>query len=112
MKIVLILTFHLKLLLQEILVILYLYYITILKNIGVGKTNLLTQGIKSASKELEKKNYSATVGFEFYPFIIKIQDTILKLNICKPNDDEKYRSLINNYYKDCSLAILLYSIDE
>ena len=77
----------------------------------MGKTNLLTQGIKSASKQLDK-NYTSTVGFDFYPLCIKIEEQIIKLNICKPNDDEKYRSLINDFYKNCSLAILLYSIDE
>ena len=52
------------------------------------------------------------MGFEFFPFNIKIKEQIIKLNICKPNDDEKYRSLINDFYKNCSLVIILYSIDE
>ena len=77
----------------------------------MGKTTLLTKGIKYVSKKL-KENYSSTIGFEFYPFNIKINEQIIKLNVCKPNDDEKYRSLLNNFYKNCSLAILLYSIDE
>ena len=77
----------------------------------MGKTNLLQHGVKS-SKKMEKNNFSVTAGFEFYPFNIKIEDTIIKLNICKPNDEEKYRSLINDFYKNCGLAILLYSIDE
>ena len=72
---------------------------------------MLTKGIKSASKNFDKNNYS-TVGFEFFPFNIKINEQIIKLNICKPNDDEKYRSLINDFYKNCSLVIVLYSIDE
>jgi GTPase SAR1 family protein len=70
----------------------------------------LNQGIKSSKKT--EKNYSATVGFDFFPFNIKIEDTIIKLNVCKPNDDEKYRSLINENYKNCSLVIILYAIDE
>ncbi len=52
------------------------------------------------------------VGFEFYPFNIKIEDTIIKLDVCKANDDEKYRSLMNDLYKNCSLVIVLYAIDE
>jgi len=76
----------------------------------VGKTTLLKNGIKS-SKKLEKNNLS-TVGFEFYPFNIKFGETVLKLDICKPNDDEKYRSLITNFYKNCNLVILIYAIDE
>ena len=71
----------------------------------------MTKGIKSISKKIEK-NYSSAVGFEFFPFNIKFEDQIIKLNICKPNDDEKYRALINDFYKNCSLVILIYSIDE
>ena len=71
----------------------------------------MTKGIKSVSETFEK-NYSSSIGFEFFPFNIKIEDKIIKLNICKPNDDEKYRSLINDFYKNFSLAILIYSIDE
>ena len=52
------------------------------------------------------------MGFEFFPFNIKINDQIIKLNICKPNDDEKYRSFIKDFYKNCSLVIILYSIEE
>ena len=53
-----------------------------------------------------------SVLFDFYPLNIKYGDIIIKLNICKPNDDEKYHSLINNYYKNCDLVILVYAIDE
>ena len=68
--------------------------------------------MKNTKKEENKNIISSSIGFDFTPFNIKIGDKIIKLNICKPNDEEKYRSLINNYYKNCSLVILVYAIDE
>ena len=68
--------------------------------------------MKNTKKEENKNIISSSIGFDFNPFNIKIGDKIIKLNICKPNDEEKYRSLINNYYKNCSLVILVYAIDE
>ena len=43
---------------------------------------------------------------------IKFENKIIKLNICKSNDEEKYHSLINDFYKKCSLVILIYAVDE
>jgi small GTP-binding protein len=54
----------------------------------------------------------STVGFEFLAFVVKIQDTIIKLQIWDTCGQEEYRSLISNFYKNCSLAILVYSIDN
>ena len=80
--------------------------------IGVGKTTLLNSGLKYFKKDANKNISSGAIGFDFYPFNIKIDDKIVKLNICKPNDDEKYHSLINDFYKKCSLVILIYAVDE
>lgn len=60
----------------------------------------------------KKENLSSSIGFDFYPFNVRVVDKIIKLNICKPNDDEKYRSLLNDFYKNCALVILVYAVDE
>ena len=78
----------------------------------MGKTTLLNSVLKHANKKNNKKNIITSIGFDFYPLNIKYGDIIIKLNICKPNDDEKYHSLINNYYKNCDLVILVFAIDE
>ena len=69
-------------------------------------------GLKLSNKEDNKTSLSSSIGLDFYPFNIKIGDKIIKLDICKPNDDEKYHSLINDFYKKSSLVILVYAIDE
>ena len=68
--------------------------------------------LKHANKNNNKKNIPTSIGFDFYPLNIKYGDIIIKLNICKSNDEEKYHSLINDFYKKCSLVILIYAIDE
>ena len=78
----------------------------------MGKTTLLNSGLKYINKDENKNKLSSSIGFDFYPLNIKYGDKIIKLSICKPNDDEKYHSLINNYYKNCDLVILVYAIDE
>ena len=54
----------------------------------------------------------ATVGFEFFTFNIKIADKIIKLQIWDTCGQEIYRSLITNFYRNSSMAIVVYSIDE
>ena len=44
--------------------------------------------------------------------MVKINDKILKLHIWDTCGQELYRSLVANFYKNCSLAILVYAIDN
>jgi small GTP-binding protein len=65
-----------------------------------------------AAKNLYEPNYTATVGFEFLTFNVKINDKIIKLQIWDTCGQEIYRSLITNFYRNSSLAIMIYSIDK
>ena len=65
-----------------------------------------------ATKKKFETNYLATVGFEFYAFNIKIESRVIKLQIWDTCGQEIYRSLVTNFYKNSSLAIIVYSIDE
>ena len=60
----------------------------------------------------DENNYNATVGFEFFSFNIKIKDKVLKLQIWDTCGQEIYRSLITNFYRNSSLAIMVYAIDK
>ena len=57
-------------------------------------------------------NYFATVGVEFFTMNIKLGDKIIKLQIWDTCGQEIYRSLISNFYRNSSLAIIVYSIVE
>ena len=80
----------------------------ILFKIGVGKSCFTLK----ATKNLLEGNYSDTVGFEFFTFNVKINGMVLKLQIWDTCGQEIYRSLITNFYRNSSLAMMVYSIDK
>ena len=63
-------------------------------------------------KKKFENNYLATVGFEFFAFNMKIDGKVIKLQIWDTCGQEIYRSLITSFYKNSSLAIIVYAIDE
>ena len=54
----------------------------------------------------------ATIGFEYFTFNIKLGETIIKLQIWDTCGQEFYKSLISSFYRNASLAIIVYSIDN
>ena len=83
------------------------FKIIVIGNAGVGKSCLSMQ----ATKRRFENNYLATVGFEFFVFNMKLDNKILKLQIWDTCGQEVYRSLITSFYKNSSLAIIVYAID-
>ena len=65
-----------------------------------------------ATKNRFEESYLATVGFEFFSFNIKLNEKIIKLQIWDTCGQEVYRSLITSFYKNSSLALIVYAIDE
>ena len=84
------------------------FKVIVIGNSGVGKSCLSLQ----ATKRRFQNNYLATVGFEFFVFNIKINNKILKLQIWDTCGQETYRSLITSFYKNSSLAIIVYAVNE
>ena len=74
----------------------------------VGKSSLTIK----AANNLFDNSYKATIGFEFYTMFFKINSKIIRLQICDTCGQEEYRSLIETFYHNSSLAILVYSIDK
>ena len=75
---------------------------------GVGKSCLTNR----ASKDKFLSDYSPTVGFEFLTFTTSIENKIIKLQIWDTCGQEVYRSLITNFYRNASLAMMVYSINS
>ncbi len=75
---------------------------------GVGKSCLTAKAVKGVFED----TYSATVGFEFLTFNVKIGDKVIKLQIWDTCGQEIYRSLISSFYRNASLAMMVYSIDS
>ena len=84
------------------------YKIILLGDSSVGKTALTKKAVKNEFEEY----YQATVGFEFLVFNIKINNIIIKLQIWDTCGQELYKSLITNFYRNSSLAIIVYEINK
>ena len=75
---------------------------------GVGKSCLTNNAVKNIFEEA----YNATVGFEFFTFNVKMCEKVIKLQIWDTCGQELYRSLITNFYRNSSLAIMVYAIND
>ena len=84
------------------------YKMIVIGDAGVGKSCLTNR----ASKNKYTSDYSPTVGFEFLTFTTNIDDKVIKLQIWDTCGQEVYRSLITNFYRNASLAMLVYAINS
>ena len=84
------------------------FKLIVIGDVSVGKSCLTMK----ATKDYFENYYSPTVGFEFYYFNCKIDEQNIKLSIWDTCGQEEYRSLIQNFYRNSSLAILVYAIDN
>ena len=75
---------------------------------GVGKSCLTSKAVKNNFEDY----YQATVGFEFLTFNMIVNKMVIKLQIWDTCGQEIYKSLISNFYRNSSLAVLVYSIDS
>ena len=86
----------------------YSYKIILIGDSNVGKSCITVR----ATKNSFLSSHIPTVGFEFFNLNIKIKDKIIKLQIWDTCGQEKFRSLISNFYRNSSLAIIVYSIEN
>jgi len=83
------------------------FKIILIGDSGVGKSSLILR-----TKNYFENKYKATIGFEFSTFVCKINNKIIKLQIWDTCGQEVYRSLVISFYRNSSLAIIVYSIDN
>ena len=84
------------------------FKIIIIGDSGVGKSSLLKRAVKNTFNE----SYQATIGFEFLLMHYKVNDLKLKLQIWDTCGQEMYRSLVQGFYHNTSLAIIVYDINK
>ena len=84
------------------------YKIIILGKTSVGKSSILNRFIKGTFSEI-----SITTINDFYlDKEIEIRGTPMKLEIWDTAGQEKFRSLVRNYYNGSKAAILVYDITD
>ena len=86
----------------------YNYKVIVIGDSGVGKTSVTYRATK---REFLEKN-APTLGFEYFPFVIKYNEKVIKLEIWDTCGQESYRSLIKSFFTNSSLAIIVYAIDD
>ena len=84
------------------------YKIIVIGDSGVGKSCLTVQAVENKFDDL----YKATIGFEFISFNIRINKIVIKLQIWDTCGQEVYKSLISGLYRNSSLAIIIYSVNN
>lgn len=84
------------------------FKIIVLGDSGVGKSCFTIRG----TKNLYQTNEKVTVGFSFQSIVLKVNDKILKLQIWDTCGQEQYKSMVQNFFRNSSLAIVMYAIDN
>ena len=84
------------------------FKIIIVGDSGVGKSSLLKRAVQNKFDG----NYQATIGFEFLLMHFKVNDLKIKLQIWDTCGQEMYRSLIQGFYRNTSLALVVYDVNR
>jgi small GTP-binding protein len=82
------------------------FKIIIVGDSGVGKSSLLKRAVQNKFDP----GYQATIGFEFLLMHFQVNEMKLKLQIWDTCGQEMYRSLIQGFYRNTSLALIVYDI--
>ena len=80
--------------------------VEVVGDLEVGKTSIL----KRLTKDEFNEEYIPTLGYEFNPYLIRVNDSVLKLQIWDMCGSENYRSVLLNLYRNATLGILVYSV--
>ena len=80
--------------------------VEVVGDLEVGKTSILKKLIQNEFSE----EYNPTLGYEFNPYFVKVNDQIIKLQIWDMCGNDNYRSVLLNLYRNASAGILVYSV--
>ena len=84
------------------------FKVIIVGDSGVGKSSLLKRAVQNRFDG----NYQATIGFEFLLMHFQVNELKIKLQIWDTCGQEMYRSLIQGFYRNTSLALVVYDINN
>lgn len=82
------------------------YKLVFLGDIYVGKTSIINQFMY----ENFDTNYQATIGIDFLSKTLNINDKSMRLQLWDTAGQERFRSLIPNYIRDSSVAVIVFDV--
>jgi Ras-related protein Rab-6A len=82
------------------------YKLVFLGDIYVGKTSIINQFMY----ENFDTNYQATIGIDFLSKTLNIGDKSMRLQLWDTAGQERFRSLIPNYIRDSSVAVIVFDV--
>lgn len=85
-----------------------IFKVVLIGDSGVGKTNILSRYVRDEFS-IETKS---TVGVEFGSKIVKVNDSIIKVQIWDTAGQERYKSITTAYYKGAKGAFVVYDISK
>jgi small GTP-binding protein len=81
--------------------------IIIIGDSGVGKSSLLFRYQENKFAD----NYIMTIGINYVWNTVEIDNIKIKLQIWDTAGQEKYKTITQNYYRNCNGAIISFSIN-
>jgi len=82
------------------------YKLVFLGDIYVGKTSIINRFMYDTFDT----NYQATIGIDFLSKTMYLEDRTVRLQLWDTAGQERFRSLIPNYIRDSSVAIIVFDV--
>ena len=84
------------------------FKIIVIGDSNVGKSCLTSMAVRNKFIDF----YQTTIGFEFFTFNLRMNSLVVKLQVWDTCGQEIYKSLISNFYRNSSLALIVYAINN
>ena len=81
--------------------------VIVLGDSSVGKSSLINRLLKN-----EFQSLPATLAIENHTYIISLNEFTIRMQIWDTAGQEKFDSIVSNYYKGTEVGIFIYSIDQ
>ncbi len=85
-----------------------LFKVMILGDSGVGKTSLLEQYVNQSFTGF----YKVTIGSDFLPKELMVDDKKVKLQLWDTAGQEKYQSVCTTFYRGADACVLVYDVTD
>lgn len=82
------------------------FKLVLLGDIYVGKTSIINRFMYDSFDS----NYQATIGIDFLSKTLYLEDRTIRLQLWDTAGQERFRSLIPNYIRDLSVAVIVFDV--